>query len=44
MAGAFAPVRPPDMVARLIRGGEPTERQGAWLGALFAKLKRAARQ
>jgi hypothetical protein len=28
-----------DMAARLIHGGQPTERQGAWLRALYAKLR-----
>jgi len=31
-----------DMAARLVCGGEPTERQGAWLRALYAKLRAAA--
>jgi hypothetical protein len=33
-----------DMANALICGGEPSERQGAWLRALFAKLKREAGQ
>ena len=31
-----------DMAARLVCGGTPTEKQGAWLRALYAKLKAAA--
>jgi hypothetical protein len=28
-----------DMAARLVCGGSPTERQGAWLRALYAKVR-----
>jgi hypothetical protein len=31
-----------DMAARLVCGGEPTERQASWLRALYARLKRAS--
>ncbi len=31
-----------DMAARLVCGGEPTERQGAWLRALYARLRAVA--
>ena len=30
-----------DMVNRSVLGGTPTEKQGAWLRAIFAKLKEA---
>lgn len=30
-----------DMVDRSVLGGTPTEKQGAWLRAIFAKLKEA---
>ena len=30
-----------DMAARLVCGGEPTERQAAWLRAIYAKLRAA---
>lgn len=31
-----------DMGARLVCGGEPTEKQAAWLRAIYAKLKKVA--
>jgi hypothetical protein len=31
-----------DMVARLFGGGDPTERQAAWMRTIYAKLRKAA--